>query len=45
VPFAFVLTDNGEGLLGLRSIGDMVWTAALLLYLDPMTIAVGVGPS
>ena len=29
VPFAFVLTDNGEGLLGLRSIGDMVWTAAV----------------
>ena len=76
VPFAFVLTDNGEGLLGLRSIGDMVWTgavgalavaalavvtggwlirragwpervlcalaAALLLYLNPVTIAVGV---
>ena len=29
VPFAFVLTDNGEGLLGLRSFGDMVWTAAV----------------
>ena len=29
VPFAFVLTDNGEGLLGLRSIGDMAWTAAV----------------
>jgi TRAP transporter 4TM/12TM fusion protein len=29
VPFAFVLTDNGEGLLGLRSVGDMVWTAAV----------------
>jgi TRAP transporter 4TM/12TM fusion protein len=77
VPFAFVLTDNGEGLLGLRSIGDMAWTAAvgalavaalavvtggwlirragwperllcaaaaaLLLYLHPVTIAVGVG--
>ena len=75
VPFAFVLTDNGEGMLGLRSFGDMVWTAAvgglavaalavvtggwmlrragwperllcapaaaLLLYLNPMTIAVG----
>ncbi|HKH52206.1 MAG TPA: TRAP transporter fused permease subunit, partial [Mycobacterium sp.] len=75
VPFAFVLTDNGEGLLGLRSFGDMVWTgavaglavgalavvtggwivrragwperilcapaAALLLYLNPVTIAVG----
>ena len=75
VPFAFVLTDNGEGLLGLRSIGDMAWTAvvsalgvaalavvtggwllrragwpervlcapaaALLLYLHPMTIAIG----
>ncbi len=76
VPFAFVLTDNGEGLLGLRSFADMVWTAAvgalavaalavvtggwmlrracwpervlcalaaaLLLYLNPVTIAVGV---
>ena len=29
VPFAFVLTDNGEGLLGLRSLGDMAWTAAV----------------
>jgi TRAP transporter 4TM/12TM fusion protein len=29
VPFAFVLTDNGEGLLGLRSIGDMAWTATV----------------
>jgi TRAP transporter 4TM/12TM fusion protein len=29
VPFAFVLTDNGEGLLGLRSIGDMAWTAVV----------------
>jgi TRAP-type uncharacterized transport system fused permease subunit len=29
VPFAFVLTDNGEGLLGLRSFGDMAWTAAV----------------
>ncbi len=77
VPFAFVLTDNGEGLLGLRSLPDMVWTAmvaamavaalavvtgrwmfgpagwpervlcapaaALLLYLSPVTIAVGAG--
>ena len=77
VPFAFVLTDNGEGLLGLRSLGDMVWTAAvgalavaalavvtggwlirraswperllcapaaaLLLYLHPITMAVGAG--
>jgi TRAP transporter 4TM/12TM fusion protein len=77
VPFAFVLTDNGEGMLGLRSIGDMVWTgavgalavaalavltggwlirragwpervlcaaaAALLLYLNPVTIAIGAG--
>jgi TRAP transporter 4TM/12TM fusion protein len=77
VPFAFVLTDNGEGLLGLRSVGSMVWTGAaaalavaalavvtggwlvrragwperllcvpaagLLLYLNPVTIAVGVG--
>lgn len=77
VPVAFVLTENGEGLLGLKSIGDMVWTAAvgalavaalavvtggwmlrrvgwpermlcglaavLLLYLDPVTIAVGAG--
>ena len=77
VPFAFVLTDNGEGLLGLRSFFDMVWTAAvgalavaalavvtggwlfgragwperllcvpaaaLLLYLNPVTIAVGAG--
>lgn len=77
VPFAFVLTDNGEGLLGLRSFWDMVWTgavaglavgalavvtggwlirragwperllcapaAALLLYLHPMTMAVGAG--
>jgi TRAP transporter 4TM/12TM fusion protein len=77
VPFAFVLTGNGEGLLGLRSLLDMVWTgavgalavaalavltggwmirragwperllcaaaAALLLYLDPVTIAVGAG--
>ena len=75
VPFAFVLTDNGEALLGLRSFGDMAWTtavaglavgalavvtggwlvrragwperllcapaAALLLYLNPVTIAVG----
>ena len=74
VPFAFVLTDNGEGLLG-RSFVDMVWTgavgalavaalavvtggwmirragwperalcapaAALLLYLNPVTIAAG----
>lgn len=29
VPFAFVLTANGEGLLGLRSILDMVWTGAV----------------
>jgi TRAP transporter 4TM/12TM fusion protein len=29
VPFAFVVTDNGEGLLGLRSFGDMVWTGAV----------------
>lgn len=77
VPFAFVLTDNGEGLLGLRSFVDMVWTgavaalavaalavvtggwmirragwperalcipaAALLLYLNPVTIAIGAG--
>lgn len=77
VPFAFVLTDNGEGLLGLRSFGDMLWTAAigavavaalavttggwlirragwperllcapaaaLLLYLQPVTIGVGAG--
>ena len=77
VPFAFVLTNNGEGMLGLRSIGDMVWTAAvgalavaalavvtggwlirkagwperllcapaaaLLLYLHPVTMAVGAG--
>lgn len=77
VPFAFVITDNGEGLLGLKSIADMVWTAAvgalavaalavvtggwlirragwperllcapaaaLLLYLHPMTMAVGAG--
>ena len=72
-----MLTDNGEGLLGLRSFGDMVWTAAvgalavaalavvtggwlirragwperllcapaaaLLLYLHPITMAVGAG--
>ncbi|MGY4648057.1 TRAP transporter 4TM/12TM fusion protein [Mycobacterium sp. URHB0021] len=77
VPFAFVLTDNGEGILGLRSFPDMVWTAvvggvavgalavvtggwlvhragwperllcvpaaALLLYLHPITMAVGAG--
>jgi TRAP-type uncharacterized transport system fused permease subunit len=77
VPFAFVLTDNGEGMLGLKSVGDMVWTAAvgalavaalavvtggwlirragwperllcapaaaLLLYLHPITMAVGGG--
>jgi TRAP-type uncharacterized transport system fused permease subunit len=77
VPFAFVLTDNGESLLGLQSLGDMAWTAAvaalavaalavvtggwlirraawpervlcapaaaLLLYLNPVTIAAGVG--
>ncbi len=77
VPFAFVLTDNGQGLLGLRSFLDMVWTgavgalavaalavvtggwmirragwpervlcvpaSALLLYLSPVTIAVGAG--
>ncbi len=77
VPFAFVLTDNGQGLLGLRSPVDMIWTAAvgalavgalavvtggwlirraalperllcapaaaLLLYLSPVTIAVGAG--
>jgi TRAP transporter 4TM/12TM fusion protein len=77
VPFAFVLTDNGQGLLGLRSFGAMAWTtavaglavaalavvtggwlirragwpervlcapaAALLLYLNPLTIAAGVG--
>ena len=30
VPFAFVLTDNGEGLLGLRSSVDMVWTTAVV---------------
>jgi TRAP transporter 4TM/12TM fusion protein len=29
VPFAFVLTDNGAGLIGLRSFGDMVWTGAV----------------
>jgi TRAP transporter 4TM/12TM fusion protein len=29
VPFAFVLTDNGEALLGLRSFGDMAWTTAV----------------
>src|SRR4029077_6911396 len=82
VPFALVLTDNGQGLLGLRSLGAMVLTAVgwagvvaalavaalavvtggwlvgragwperllcvpaagLLLYLNPVTIAVGVG--
>ena len=77
VPFAFVLTDNGQGMLGLRSIADMVWTgavgalavaalavltggwlirragwperllcapaAALLLYLHPLTMAIGAG--
>jgi TRAP-type uncharacterized transport system fused permease subunit len=77
VPFAFVLTSNGEGMLGLKSVGDMVWTAAvgalavaalavvtggwlirkagwperllcapaaaLLLYLHPVTMAVGAG--
>jgi TRAP transporter 4TM/12TM fusion protein len=77
VPFAFVLTDNGQSLLGLRSFGALVWTtavaglavaalavvtggwligragwpervlcapaAALLLYLNPVTIAAGVG--
>ena len=77
VPFAFVLTDNGQSLLGLRSFGAMSWTtavaslavaalavvtggwmirragwpervlcapaAALLLYLNPVTIAVGAG--
>ena len=29
VPFAFVLTDNGAALLGLRSFYDMAWTAAV----------------
>ncbi|ODQ86876.1 C4-dicarboxylate ABC transporter permease [Mycolicibacterium flavescens] len=29
VPFAFVLTENGEGLLGLRSFPDLVWTGAV----------------
>lgn len=29
VPFAFVLTDNGAALLGLRSLGDMAWTTAV----------------
>ncbi len=29
MPFAFVLTGNGEGLLGLRSVLDMVWTGAV----------------
>jgi TRAP-type uncharacterized transport system fused permease subunit len=77
VPFAFVLTGNGEGLLGLRSFVDMLWTGAvaalavaalavvtggwmirragwpervlcipasgLLLYLNPVTIAIGAG--
>jgi TRAP-type uncharacterized transport system fused permease subunit len=77
VPFAFVITDNGEGLLGLKSIADMAWTAAvgalavaalavvtggwvirragwperllcvpaaaLLLYMQPITMAVGAG--
>lgn len=77
VPFAFVLTENGQGLIGLRSFTDAVWTmavvalgvvalavltggwmvrragwperalcapaAALLLYLQPLTIAVGAG--
>ncbi|MGH3677300.1 MAG: TRAP transporter permease [Mycobacterium sp.] len=77
VPFAFVLTDNGAALLGLKSFGEMAWTtavaglavaalavvtggwlvrragwpervlcapaAALLLYLNPVSIAVGAG--
>jgi TRAP transporter 4TM/12TM fusion protein len=77
VPFAFVLTDNGNALLGLKSFGEMAWTtvvaglavaalavvtggwligragwperllcvpaAALLLYLNPLSIAVGAG--
>ncbi|HJT93382.1 MAG TPA: TRAP transporter fused permease subunit [Mycobacterium sp.] len=77
VPFAFVTTDNGEGLLGLKSIADMAWTAVvaalavaalavvtggwlirragwperllcmpaavLLLYMQPITMAVGAG--
>ena len=29
VPFAFVLTDNGEALLGLQSFGNMAWTTAV----------------
>lgn len=29
VPFAFVLTDNGEALLGLRSFTDTLWTAVV----------------
>ncbi len=29
VPFAFVLTDNGAALLGLRSLGDMAWTTVV----------------
>lgn len=29
VPFAFVLTDNGPLLLGLGSIGEVVWMAAM----------------
>lgn len=77
VPFTFVLTDNGAGILGLHGFGAMVWTAAvgavavaalavatggrlvgpahwpertlcavtaaLLLYMNPMSMAIGAG--
>ncbi len=77
VPFAFVLTENGAGILGLHSFADMLWTAAvgavavaalavatgrqlvgparwpervlsaaaaaLLLYMNPLSMALGAG--
>jgi hypothetical protein len=53
VPFAFVLTDSGQALLGLRSFGDMAWTTmvaglavgALAVVTGGWLFAVPNGPS
>jgi TRAP-type uncharacterized transport system fused permease subunit len=53
VPFAFVLTDNGQALLGLRSFRDMPWTTmvarlavgALAVVTGGWLFAVPNGPS
>ncbi|MBW8711198.1 MAG: hypothetical protein JF631_09135 [Mycobacterium sp.] len=42
VPFAFVLTDSGQALLGLRSFGDMAWTTMVAgLAVDALAVVTG----